>query len=189
MTGDQYVGGVERAHRTDVDAIVYDLDGTLVRLAVDWATVEREVGTILDESGASVDGMSLWEMLDVADETDGAAVSTAVEETIAARERDGARRSTRLPLADALADADVPVGVCSLNCEAACRIALDTHGLAEYVDVVVGRDSVATRKPDPDPLLAAVRALSSAPERALFVGDSESDEATANAAGTAFEYV
>ena len=73
--------------------------------------------------------------------------------------------------------------------EAACRTALDVHDLASHVEAVVGRDTVATRKPDPEPLLAALDPLDVPPERALFVGDSERDAVTAERAGMDFRYV
>ena len=168
----------------DYDAVVYDLDGTLVRLAVDWDAVAREVGGVLESRGVTPPD-DLWAMLDRADET---GHREAVEATLAAHETEGARNSERLAHADGV-PRGVPVGVCSLNCEAACRIALETHGLADSVSAVVGRDSLATRKPDPEPLLAVVRKLGVAPERTLFVGDSESDEVAARRAGTDFRYV
>ena len=172
--------------RTDIEAIVYDLDGTLVELLVDWDVVAADAVSVFADVGVDVSGVDLWEMLDRAPE---AGVSEDLEALIAGYETEGARISERLPAADVLPEIDLPVGVCSLNCERACRTALETHDLTTYVDAVVGRDSVATRKPDPEPLLATVRALSADPGRTLFVGDSERDELTAERAGTAFEYV
>ncbi|MFC6835389.1 HAD family hydrolase [Halomarina ordinaria] len=169
----------------EYEAVVYDLDGTLVHLAVEWDVVAREVEAALEARGVRVADPDLWGMLERAGETEHEA---AVEGVIAAHERRGARESRRLPFADALPH-DVPVAVCSLNCEAACRIALEVHDLDAHVDAVVGRDSVATKKPHPEPLLTAVEALGTTPERSLFVGDSERDEVTAERAGTAFRYV
>lgn len=169
----------------DTEAVVYDLDGTLVRLRVDWDAVAKDVTAVLDERGIDAAGMDLWVMLELADETGN---REAVEDAIATHEREGARRSERLPFADDVTTAH-PVGVCSLNCEAACRIALDTHGLADGVECVVGRDTLGTYKPDPEPLLAAVEGLDATPERTLFVGDSARDEETAERAGTRFSYV
>ncbi|WP_232819750.1 MULTISPECIES: HAD family hydrolase [Haloprofundus] len=168
------------------DAVVYDLDGTLVDLLVDWNRVAADAEAAFDDAGVDAAGMDLWAMLDLADEEE---MRPEIEAVIADHERDGARNSTRLALADGVADHAVPVGVCSLNCEDACRIALDVHELAGYVDSVVGRDSVATRKPDPEPLLATLRELGVGPENALFVGDSARDERTAERAGVAFRYV
>ena len=171
---------------TDYEAVVYDLDGTIVHLDVDWRAVAADAQAVYERAGIDPPGESGWELLWGAD---GADLHDRVEGVIADHEREGARRARRLPLADELVAREVPVGICSLNCEAACRIALDTHGLADQVDVVVGRDSVDGSKPDPEPLLAVVEALSATPEETLFVGDSESDETTAERAGTAFRYV
>jgi len=169
------------------DAVVFDLDGTVVHLDVDWARVDRETAAILESHGLPPTETA-WAALDAADDDAVAAVAGL----LADHERRGAERSWRLPAADdlrALADAGRPTAVCSLNCEAAVRAALAEHGLADAVDAVVGRDTVASRKPDPGPLLAALRPTGVPPERALFVGDSESDELTATRAGVDFAYV
>lgn len=169
----------------EYDAVVYDLDGTLVSLAVDWPAVHRDVVARLREEGISVDDESLWELL-ARGHRDGFAPH--VERVIAAHEREGAQAADLLPTAEEL-PRTVPVGVCSLNAEEPCRLALARHGLDEHVDTVVGRDTVETYKPEPESLLAAVRDLSVTPDRALFIGDSERDARTADRAGVAFEYV
>jgi phosphoglycolate phosphatase len=168
------------------DAVVYDLDGTLVRLAVDWSAVREDAAAVYRTAGVDPADRSLWALLA---DADGAGVATEVEATIAAHERRGARESDRLPGADRLAEDGRPAAVCSLNCEAACRVALDRHGVADRVAAVVGRDSVPARKPDPAPLLATVDALGVDPGSVLFVGDSERDAETARRAGTDFEFV
>ena len=169
----------------EYEAVVYDLDGTLVRLDVDWDTVHAAVVERLDEYGVDVGDRNLWDILDVAAER---GVKDVVEETIAAFEHEGAKASRRLPLADEL-PLGVPVAVCSLNCEAACRVALERHDLDRHVDAVVGRDTVARHKPNPEPLLYAIESVGAHPEQTLFVGDSDSDREAAAAAGTAFEFV
>jgi phosphoglycolate phosphatase len=170
----------------DFEAIVYDLDGTLVHLVVDWNEVARDAVDRFATHGVDAAGHDLWGMLDLADEQ---GLRAELEAVIADHERDGARGSERLPLADQVSTHDVPVGVCSLNCEASVRLALETHDLVEWVDAVVGRDSVPTRKPDPEPLLATLRAVGVAPEEAVFVGDSPRDRTTAERAGVAYRSV
>jgi phosphoglycolate phosphatase-like HAD superfamily hydrolase len=169
---------------TAYDAIVYDLDGTLVRLDVDWDRVTEEAAVILSARGIDTDGMTLWDVLETADEH---GIRRQVEEKICEHERAGARSADRVPVADAL-PADMPVAVCSLNCEAACRIALELHGLDRNVTAIVGRDTVETHKPDPEPLLASIRALDAQPSQSLFVGDTERDKLTAERAGVPFEW-
>jgi phosphoglycolate phosphatase-like HAD superfamily hydrolase len=170
---------------TEYDAVVYDLDGTLVDLSVNWDSVAQDAAAVLESQGIDASDADLWAMLDIADET---GTRDAVEAAIAEHECQGAEYSTRLPSVDDLPQT-VPVAVCSLNCERACRLALERHGIEDCVDVVIGRDTVETEKPDPEPLLAAVRKLGTDPERTLFVGDSERDELTAERAGTAYRYV
>ncbi|MGM0592575.1 MAG: HAD family hydrolase [Halobacteriota archaeon] len=173
-------------HFEEFDAVVYDLDGTLVRLVVDWDVVAADAIATFERAGVDARDYDLWAMLDLADEME---LRSEIEAVIAAHERDGARRSERLPLAASVGVNDGPVGVCSLNCEDACRLALDAHDLTDAVDAVVGRDSVPTRKPHPQPLLETLRALGADPAEAVFVGDSARDEVTANRAGVAFRYV
>lgn len=175
----------------DYDAVVYDLDGTLVNLDVDWDQVAREAAAVYRASGIDPPSGDLWAMLAEADDY---GLADPVAGVVCEHEREGARRSDRLSLADQLlarAADGVPVGVCSLNCEAAVRIALAEHDLASTLESgpIVGRDTVATQKPDPEPLLAACRSLGVTPERTLFVGDSPRDERTAERAGTRFVYV
>ncbi len=165
----------------EYETLVFDLDGTLVRLAVDWEEVAGAVAAALADRGVSPSG-DLWTMLETADRT---GHREAVEAVIADFERDGARDSERLPAAGIVPGG---VGVCSLNCEAACRVALDVHDVGG-VEAVVGRDTVDTEKPDPEPLLEAIRRLDGDPGETLFVGDSERDEVTADRAGADFVYV
>jgi len=169
----------------DYDAIVYDLDGTLVRLAVNWKAAAEAATAAFAEAGVDADA-DLWSLLETAPEH---GLADELESILAAHERRGAERSIRLPLADRLPHRDRPVGVCSLNAESACRLALDRHDLSAHVGVVVGRDSVATHKPDPAPLLTTVERLGADPDRTLFVGDSERDAVTAERAGVAFAWV
>lgn len=171
---------------TGYEAVVYDLDGTLVHLAVDWATVASDVIEIYDEAGVDARGADLWELLGEAADH---GIADEVEATISRHECDGARDSRRLPLADEVAEQSVPVGVCSLNSEGACRIALDTHNLSNGVSAVIGRDSVPTHKPDPEPLLATLSGLGVDPSKAVFIGDSPRDGTTAERAGVDFLFV
>jgi phosphoglycolate phosphatase len=167
--------------------VLHDLDGTLVRLAVDWDRAAREAAAALARAGVAVDGdRDLWAMLDVADER---GVRRAIEAVVVRHEVHGARTSDRLPLADDVVGRDGPLGVCSLNAEGPVRAALRRHDLAGRVGAVVGRDTVATRKPDPAPLLATLDGLGVDPTGAVFVGDSERDALTAERAGVAFRYV
>jgi phosphoglycolate phosphatase len=175
------------------DAIVYDLDGTLVELAVDWGAVASSVLDAYAEHAVKPPTEELWGLLEASDEY---GIRAPVEEAIAVHERAGARDSTLLPLGERLVETEggragaPPAGVCSLNCEEACRIAIELHGLGDAIDpdAAAGREPVDTHTPEPESLLAAVDRLGAEPEDALFVGDSRRDEAAAERAGVAFAW-
>ncbi len=60
---------------------------------------------------------------------------------------------------------------------------LDAHQLAPLFDRIVNGDTLSTKKPDPAGIQSCLSLFQVAPERALFVGDSSIDVATARNAG------
>lgn len=65
------------------------------------------------------------------------------------------------------------------------QVVLDIHHLTSLFDVVISGDTFATKKPSPVGVTSCLERFDVAPERALFVGDSSIDVATARAAGVA----
>ena len=74
-------------------------------------------------------------------------------------------------------------GVVTNKFERFARPILVELGLDERAAVIVGGDTCARAKPHPDPLLHAARAMGVAPKRTLYVGDDERDVQAARAAG------
>jgi phosphoglycolate phosphatase len=60
---------------------------------------------------------------------------------------------------------------------------LQRAGLMPFISLVVGGDSCAKRKPDPEPIVHACQALTISPEASLTIGDSINDALAARAAG------
>lgn len=60
---------------------------------------------------------------------------------------------------------------------------LQAKGLAPFFSQVFGGDSFARKKPDPLPLLKTCEALGTVPARTLMLGDSSNDAQAARAAG------
>jgi phosphoglycolate phosphatase len=63
------------------------------------------------------------------------------------------------------------------------RELLRCKGLLQDFDFVFGGDAFERRKPDPLPLLKCCEALGTAPQRTLMIGDSSNDAQAARAAG------
>lgn len=75
------------------------------------------------------------------------------------------------------------LGCVTNKAEAFTRPLLDQLGLRRYLPIIVGGDTVATRKPDPAPLLHAAERAGVVPQEAGMVGDSANDFLAARAAG------
>lgn len=75
------------------------------------------------------------------------------------------------------------LAVCTNKREALSRAVLEGTGLSDLFAAVVGGDSLPEQKPHPRPLREAIARAGGAPDAAVMVGDSETDIATARAAG------
>jgi len=78
------------------------------------------------------------------------------------------------------------LALCTNKPERASRVILESFGLADRFERIIGGDSLPWRKPDPRVLEAIIAALGEAAEATALVGDSEVDAATAAAAGIPF---
>lgn len=83
-----------------------------------------------------------------------------------------------------LQEAGHPMGICTNKPEGPARSILAAFGLLPFFGAVIGGDSLAVRKPHPEPLTTVLRMLGGGP--AVFVGDSEVDAETAIAARIPF---
>jgi phosphoglycolate phosphatase len=180
------------------DAVVFDLDGTLVDTAPDLHAHLNEMLADLGRPGFALadvrpmigDGarMLLWRGLDASGGMpEGVDIETLFAEFL--------RRYTARPLRfgaafDGVEDAlralgagGTKLGVCTNKPQAPTDRLLAELDLARHFPVVIGGDSLPVRKPDPGHLLAVLKRLGAAPEEAVLVGDSENDVRAAAATG------
>ncbi|GIK81775.1 MAG: phosphoglycolate phosphatase [Pseudorhodoplanes sp.] len=75
------------------------------------------------------------------------------------------------------------LAICTNKLEWLSRRLLDTLGLSERFAVICGQDTFGVKKPDPAVLHATIAAAGASCERALMVGDSDTDIRAARAAG------
>lgn len=84
---------------------------------------------------------------------------------------------------DALAADGFALAVCTNKPILHTRLILDHFGISQRFAAVAGRDSFAFHKPDPRHLTLTIEAAKGDPNRAVMIGDSRTDIATARAAG------
>ena len=182
-------------------AVIFDLDGTLVDSAPD---LHAAMNLVLRERGVEpLDLPTLRSFI-------GNGVPTLVKRSFAARGLpcEGAEHRAAIEtfhahydadptaltqvypgvrgLLDRLASEGTPMGVCTNKYGAGTALVLEGLGLAPYFAAVVGGDTLPVLKPDPAPLRLCAERLGAVPEQVIYIGDSEVDAATAQAAGVEF---
>jgi phosphoglycolate phosphatase len=85
---------------------------------------------------------------------------------------------------EALAARGMKLGVCTNKNEGLSRQVLEGVGLSACFGAVIGGDTLPVRKPDPAPFHACAKALGA--QSCVYVGDSEVDAATGEAAKVPF---
>ncbi len=166
------------------DAVVFDLDGTLVDLDVDWPTVHEKVVDLL---GDVMDGpLSEYTRPEITKLSREVGRYEELDRLLTDYEAEGAETAPRLPLLDVVDELDCAVGVCTANAMSAAERALSRDGLLDAVDVIVARGTVEEEKPHPRPLRECLAGVGVAPGNAVFIGDERSDATTATTAGSSF---
>ena len=85
-------------------------------------------------------------------------------------------------LLDKAASQGLQMGVCTNKIEHLSYKLLTEIGIMDKFNSVVGGDTLPIMKPNPEPLLEAVKRLGIDPAHSLMFGDSETDILTAQAA-------
>lgn len=77
------------------------------------------------------------------------------------------------------------LGIVTSKNNAGARRGLKLIGIEERMSVVIGADDVTNHKPHPEPVERALTLFETAPDDAVFIGDSHHDIASGKAAGVA----
>jgi len=178
---------------SEIDAVVFDLDGLLLDTEQVWdevreALVRERGGRWHDRAQADMMGMSSHEWSRYLHEELGLPeppeeLNRLVVERMEERYRDG------LPVMDGAVDAvrrmaeRWPLGLASSSNRPLIDLALDRMGVADLFHATVSSEEVERGKPAPDVYLEAARRLGVPPERAAAVEDSASGIRAAKAAG------
>lgn len=178
-----------------IDAVLFDLDGTLADTAPDMARTVNEMRLrrglapvplekVRPHVSKGARGMLLAAFEITADHPDFAAMREEFLELYAENlDVDTVLFPGMAGLLDELEARDITWGVVTNKFERLARPVMAGLGLEQRSRVIVGGDTCARAKPFPDSLLHASKLIGIEPGRILYVGDDERDIQAARAAG------
>jgi phosphoglycolate phosphatase len=177
-------------------AVIFDFDGTLAELHLDFADMKRRLKVLAQEYFAEVlepQQMpalewleSLAERLHRTNRAAAAELEKRAGSLIKEIELEAARRGALFPftrsILQELQHRSIKVAIITRNCEEAVRMVFPD--LDQYCGGLLARDHVTRVKPDPDHLLRVLEEFAVLPGSAVMVGDHPLDMHTGKRAGT-----
>lgn len=169
-------------------ALIFDFDGTLAELNIDFAAMRAEVEVLARGLGLGGDWPRegyLLEQVEVVAARLGDGFARKAGQLIMQRELAAAREGRLFAFTPALLAAARAQGyalaIISRNCGPAIRLVFPQ--VDGSCDVFLPRETVPRTKPHPGHPLEALRRLGLSPHQAALIGDHPIDVATAQAAG------
>lgn len=171
----------------DIRAVVFDFDGTLAVLNIDFSEMRKQVFELIRKYGIDETLIAERYLLEIIDEVvqilnrknTSAAEAFYQEAHLILREIEmkAAEEGRMLPgVKEALISLKrkgTKVGIVTRNCEEAVRKVLPD--IEKFCDVFVSRDSIKKVKPHPEQLTSVLKALHVAGGETLMVGDHTID--------------
>jgi pyrophosphatase PpaX len=179
---------------TAVEAVLFDLDGTVVDTiphilaSFRHATAEVLGEALSDEVLLHHVGVPLArQMLYFTDDEAQADALLVSYRAFNHRTHDDMARlyPNSLATLTALHDAGMPMGIVTSKSRMMAQRAIDLFDLGRFFRVLVTADDTESHKPDPLPLRHAAELLGMDPGRLVYVGDSPADIACGKGAGAA----
>jgi phosphoglycolate phosphatase len=168
-------------------AVVFDFDGTLAVLNIDFPFMRERVFDLMRHYGVGEELIEERYLLEIIDEvyqllwkTDPSAAEAFYQEAhqiLHEIELKAAEEGRMLPGVEKalrfLRRKGIKVGIVTRNCEEAVRKVLPN--IEEFCDVFVSRNSIKKVKPHPEHLTTAMKILNVSGEEAVMVGDHPID--------------
>jgi phosphoglycolate phosphatase len=167
-----------------IETVIFDYDGTLVHLNINFGLMRQEVEEFLPAYGiepGALKELLILEMIDEAtrliskrDPSEGSSFYGKAIDLVTAHEVRAAKKGKILPgvttMLKLLKKRGIKVGIITRNCNKAVKIVFPD--IEHFCDAFIPRDDVTRVKPHPDHLALTMKKMAvNNPTRCLMVGD------------------
>ena len=187
---------VLKIKQSPIKTIIFDFDGTLAKLNIDFDQMREAVGKLILSYGITRDELHTDFVLEMIDSA--AAIlnqrsphmskkffyeaNSIIENIEIEAAENGELFDRTKELLNSLKSLKISCGIITRNCAKALKIVFPD--ILSYCPVVVCRDAVNKVKPHPEHLNMALKKLGSLAENTLMIGDHPLDIKTGHRAGT-----
>ena len=186
-----------------INAVVFDLDGTLIKSQHNYPEMTRRIREVLKAEGVPEETLNqprrVWSttrggperLLEIGVPPERAgAVKALINKAINEVEMSCLDTVEPMPgVRDVLGEVrqmGLKIGIATrAHREYAVR-SVEKVGISTFIDSMLARDEVEYPKPDPRHLLQVIENLGANPENTVYMGDTTTDLTTASAAGVPF---
>ncbi len=175
-----------------IEAVIFDLDGTLASFNLDYKALRAEVKSYLNKRGVPSSVLSnqesIFEMLKKAEIFFKNAAKTeevfveVQKEALAIAEKFEFEAALSTSLMSGAVDAlkalkcmNIKIGLCTINSQKATNYILQRFQIADYFNAVVPRELVKLVKPNSEHFEKALKMLAVQPKATVVIGDSNID--------------
>ena len=189
---------MQRRMSAEMNAVIFDLDGTLIDTAPDIINAlnktlaDLNLASIDDATGRSLIGNGARKLVEDGLRESGLAVTNTILNDAYTRFINFYGEATAVlsrlypgvqDALDTLAQRGFSMGVCTNKPEALSIDVLKSFNLSKYFRAVVGGDTLPEKKPAGEHVLETARRTAPKYSRAILIGDSQTDISAARNAG------
>lgn len=174
---DQYADVEARVRASFVQGVIFDFDGTLVTLPVDWDSLKRRIRHDFKtpHGVTSLSAMLTWIQTHKSVEAYADAMAL-VEQAEAAGVPEAVFHTPLFDIARLCHTQDKPCGIVTTNMRSTVDAALRHISNASVFAPIVAKEDVNVPKPDPEGLLKVLHTWSMQPEACVYIGDRDIDK-------------
>jgi len=179
-------------------AIVFDLDGTIVKLKANWHALKEVLSQrYTEKNDESCAFSSISECLSKIVQKGDEEELNENFKIIRQYELENITNTEIIPeIVDFIKNKEkfgvsnaVKIAVLSLNTRQTIIESLEIAGISDLVEMFIGREDVRSWKPEPEGLIKVMKYFSVSPDNLIFIGDMKKDLKAGEAANVDFYYV